>query len=120
MAFGQRVSGFVAGLLGSGDDDAEGGIGQSVSEFAREENPSNDERPDHAGPSNETDAENASDEKRGENASKSGEDAPENGSDATPDRAADGSSDADEDESDERGNGSGADDRGGPPAHAKA
>jgi hypothetical protein len=54
MNFGQRVSSFVQGLLG--DEDREGGIGQQVSEFAKENNPGKGNgldketgRPDHAG-----------------------------------------------------------------------
>ena len=45
--FGQRVSWFVHSLL---DGDTEGGIGEMVSEFVKGNNPSNENRPDHAGP----------------------------------------------------------------------
>ena len=44
--FGQRVSWFVHSLLG--DEDTEGGIGQAVSDFVTSNNPSNDNKPDHA------------------------------------------------------------------------
>lgn len=47
-SFGQRVSWFVHSLLG---DDTDGGIGQAVSEFVKSNNPSNDNKPDHAGKS---------------------------------------------------------------------
>ena len=46
-SFGQRVSWFVHNLLGDGD--SKGGIGQAVSEFVKSHNPSNDNKPDHAG-----------------------------------------------------------------------
>ena len=46
-AFGQLLSSFVKSLL---DEEREGGIGQTVSEYARENNPGADNRPDHAGP----------------------------------------------------------------------
>lgn len=44
--FGDRVSWFVHSLLGG---DMEGGIGDIVSEFVKNHNPSNDNKPDHAG-----------------------------------------------------------------------
>ena len=46
--FGQRVSWFVNNLLG--DDGAEGGIGEAVSDFVTSNNPSNDNKPEDAGP----------------------------------------------------------------------
>ncbi|SDL95029.1 hypothetical protein SAMN04487949_0281 [Halogranum gelatinilyticum] len=101
MNFGQRVSSFVHGLLG--DEDREGGIGQQVSEFAKENNPGKGNgldketgRPDHAGDKDK-------DKDTGKPAHAGGPDKTDDGdNEDDPDAQ---STDEDEDEEEDSGNG---------------